>query len=61
MTRDEALRQADDVLLALLRSGDPEINRAARGPDGRVDLALLAGAGLRAREKIADQIQAGEI
>lgn len=61
MTRQEALRQADDVLLALIRSGDPDIMAAVRGPDGRVDQALLVATSLRVREKIADKIQAGEI
>lgn len=61
MTRQEALSQADDVLLALIRSGDPEIMAAVRGPDGLVDQAKLVATSMRVREKIADKIQAGEI
>jgi hypothetical protein len=61
MTRDEALKQADDILEALLRSGNEKIFEACRGPDGRIDQTRLAKAAMRAREKIAAKILAEEM
>lgn len=57
MTREEALRQADDTLTELVRSGDPAIMEAAT-VNGRVDQGRLALAMLRARQRLADKIQA---
>lgn len=61
MTRAEALRQADEVLEQLLRSGDEKLFEAARRPDGQVDTIKLAMAAASVREKIADKIQRGEM
>lgn len=61
MTREEALKQADDILLELIRVGDPEIMAACRGADGQINLVKLTEAAVQARERIADQIQAGEL
>lgn len=61
MSREEALRQADAELESLIKAGDPAIMEAARVPDGKVDQARLATAAMRARERLADQIQAGKV
>jgi hypothetical protein len=61
MTREEALRQADETLEALIKSGDEAIFAEATGPDGRVDTMKVALAAMRARERLADKIMSGEI
>lgn len=58
MTRDEALKAADEILLALMADGDPAIMEAARGPDGRIDQTRLVRAAMRARERLADRLMA---
>lgn len=55
MTREQALAQADKVLLDLVRSGDAALFDAAGGDPQQVALAAM-----RAREELADQILAGE-
>lgn len=59
MTREDALKKADEVLLALLESGDERIFDLGITPDG-IDYLKVASAAWRAREKLADKIQAGE-
>lgn len=54
MTRAEALRIADLQLRDAIRS-DPSVMAAAGNDTGRIFLAAL-----RAREKLADKILAGE-
>ena len=58
MTREQALAEADKLLLSMIRSGDPAIMESARGPDGRVDQTKIARAAMSARERLADQILA---
>lgn len=56
ISREEALKQADDLLVTLLQNGDKESYRAANN-----DQATLVVSSMNAREKIADKIQRGEI
>lgn len=56
ISRENALKQADEILLGLICSGDEKIFDVANG-----DVHKIARAGIQAREKLADKIQAGEI
>lgn len=56
MTRTDALREADVLLQALLKSGDEELFIAAQRPDGTIDTARLLPAMMRARERLADHL-----
>jgi len=55
MSRAAALAEADRILQALITAGDLEIFRQAGGDPQRI-----AEAAMRARERLADKIQAGE-
>lgn len=57
MTRAEVLKQADEVIEALLRSGDEKLFNTARDASGNVDKAKLVQAAMRTRERLADKIQ----
>ena len=57
ISREAALAEADTYLEYLLKSGDPLVFDSAKRADGTIDTELLAAASLRAREKLADQIQ----
>jgi hypothetical protein len=56
MTREEALKLAEDILEDVLRSGEGAVFDAARRSDGTIDQAKIVVAAVRAREKLADII-----
>ena len=56
MTRQDALKAADEIIQRLVTSGDEAIFAAARDASGAVDHAKLVAACMRAREKLADKI-----
>lgn len=56
MTREQALREADVLLQALLKSGDEELFTAAQKHDGTIDTARLLSAMMRARQRLADHL-----
>lgn len=59
MTYAEALKQAQDEIEELLRSGDSKIFDAACGPDGVLDKTKLVSAAMRATQKLALKILDG--
>jgi hypothetical protein len=54
MTRDQAMKMAEEQIMAVIRSGNAEVYEAARGADGRIDKIKLTLAAVRATEKLAD-------
>ena len=60
MTREEALREADDTIEKLLQSGDEKLFAEARRADGSVDVDRLAAAAMKTRERLADWIMANK-
>ena len=51
MTYAEALKQAQDEMEEILRSGNAAVFEAARGPDGVVDQHKLVLAAMRATKR----------
>ena len=60
VTREEALREADETLERMLQSGDEKVFGEARRPDGTIDIPRLVAAAIRARERLADWIMANK-
>ncbi len=58
MTREEALKQADELLLHLVSSGDSQIMDAVRSADGGIDHVRLVTHCMNARERLADRLMA---
>ena len=61
LIKDAAHDEAVKIIEDLLRSGDPALFEAARGPDGKVDKMKLATGCYSATLKVAAKIRDGEI